>query len=139
MYISEKLLSMKLRIISVLIICLFLASCSDNPFDYRKKYMGEWVFKVRKTENNTLYPGYFNEQDITYNGRIDAGSTGDLINIRFLSDDQVEIGVYKNNTYFNLPAQFAINFSADGYYTNFSWTKENFEAKVEYVVNGQRK
>lgn len=130
---------MKKRAIIAVLSIIILTSCSDNPFDYRNKYIGDWAFKVRKTEHNTLYPGYFNEQDIDYSGRIEAGSTGDLILIQFIQDDQVEIGVNKNNTYFNLPEKFNINFSSDGNFTNFSWKKEDWEKSVEYVVNGQRK
>src|SRR5690606_13541379 len=130
---------MKLRALIAIIIITLFSACSDNPFDYRNKYTGDWVFKVRKTEENTVYPGYYNQSDIQYNGRIDNGATADLIIIRFLSGEQVEIGIHKNNTYFNLPSNFAINFSQDGNFVNFSWKRINDIASTEFVVNGQRK
>lgn len=130
---------MKSRFLVIISALILLCSCDNNPFDYRNKYTGDWGFKVRKTETGTQYPGYYNQQDITYSGRIDHGSSGDLIIIRFLSDKKVEIGVNKNGTYFNLPPQFAINFSADGNFVNFSWKDGYDEANTEFIVSGQRK
>lgn len=38
---------------------LFIIGCKKQPFDYRNKYVGEWEFKVHRSELNTDSISYY--------------------------------------------------------------------------------
>jgi hypothetical protein len=85
------------KYIYLIFLCLVLHGCKKNIFDYRDKYLGDYVFSVHKiafyvTDSSS-------ESTFSYNGKIVYGSGDDGFAIHFAQDNMVEITIYEDGTF----------------------------------------
>ena len=87
----------KLQFIFIfLLICLSMASCKKNPFDYRSKYIGKYCFSIQKTFWSIS--GVVLDTVYSYEGKITNGSQKKTMEIFYSDNASVEAYIYEDGT-----------------------------------------
>lgn len=81
-----------------LIICLLLFGCKKNPFDYRSKFIGNYIFSAHITTFNVYGPGIYTDTTYSYNGNVASSSYNDCVKVYFSENIFVEPIIYEDGT-----------------------------------------
>jgi len=85
---------------------LIFTNCKKEPFNYRNKFLGEWEFKVDRTEFNTDSVGYYYHDSLTFFGKIKYGTNDDEILIEYSNDNSIMLKIDKENILSNFPSHY---------------------------------
>ncbi len=80
----------------LLMLCFFVFGCKKNPFDYRTKYLGNYVFVVHSSSYNPL-DGLI-DTTFSINGEIEYGSEKNTILISFGGSTGTDFKIYEDGT-----------------------------------------
>ncbi len=90
----------------VLLGLLIIISCKKEPLDYRNKFIGDWEFKVERTEFNTDSIGYYYHDSLTYFGQIKYGNNDDEILIEYSIDNSIYLAIDRENELSDFPTYY---------------------------------
>ncbi len=106
---------MKTKLI-LLILCFFMFGCKKNPFDYRTKYLGDYIFVVHNSSWNPT------------NGQFDTTYTVDG-NVDYVSDKN---SVLISSPTFSLQATVYEDGTLEGYWNNNGEGEFESTKKIKY-------
>lgn len=85
---------------------IIIISCEKKLFDYRNRFIGDWEFKVERSEINTDSIGYYYHDSLTYSGQIKYGSNDDDLLIEYTGENSITLKVDKENVLSNFPTHY---------------------------------
>jgi len=94
------------KIYWLLVFIAIIFSCNKKPFDYRNKYIGEWNFKVERTEVNTDSIGYYYHDTISYFGKIKYGEQEDELLFEYTADNSITLKIDKEDELSKFPTHY---------------------------------
>jgi hypothetical protein len=96
----------QIQLFGLLIVSIIVFSCEKELFDYRNKFLGEWEFKVERTEFNTDSVGYYHHDSLTYLGKIKYGNGDDDLLIQYSSDNSIILKIDKDDKLSDFPTHY---------------------------------
>lgn len=110
-----------------------------EDIDYRLKFVGDWEFKVRRSESNTDYIGYFYTDSVYYSGQINLGPGPKDLLIKYTPDDSIKLEVNEGGALSGLPSHYSSgNFIGhDTLDLNLSWS--GLGGGTNHYIDGVRK
>lgn len=118
---------------------IFIIGCKKEPFDYRNKFLGDWEFKVERTELNTDSIGYYYHDYFTYVGQIKYGSNDDELLIEYSDDNSIMLKIDKEDVLSNFPTHYCSGEfdGKDRIHLYLKWG--GLGGGVTHIVDGEKK
>ena len=85
---------------------IVLLGCEKELFDYRNKFIGDWEFKVERSEINTNSIGYSYHDSLSYSGRIKYGDADDDLFIQYSDENSITLKIDKENQLSDFPTHY---------------------------------
>ncbi len=85
---------------------IIIISCTKKPFDHRNKFIGNWKFKVERTELNTDSIGYYYHDSLTFIGKIKYGNSDNDLLIEYSSDNSIILKIDNENKLYDFPTHY---------------------------------
>lgn len=85
---------------------LFIIGCKKQPFDHRNKYVGEWEFKVHRSELNTDSIGYYEHDSLVYTGEVTYGSNENELLIQYTQGNSITLTISKEGILSGFPTHY---------------------------------
>lgn len=126
------------KLLLILFGLLVIASCKKKPFDHRNKFLGDWEFKVERTEFNTDSTGYYYHDSLTYKGQIKYGSGEDDLLIEYLIDNSITLKIDNENILSEFPTHYCSGEfkENDILYLFLRWG--GLGGGITHIVNGKK-
>jgi len=127
---------MKLLVISLLLLAAY--ACKKHPFDYRNKFLGDYLMQVRLSSFNMAIPGSNWDSVYMYVGELRYGDSNDEVLIVYGNLLSVQLKVTKTGDFSNLPTHYGggsiINNDSISLYMRWG----GLGGGISHAVNGRR-
>ena len=129
----------KINLLSLLFfLCLIFVSCKKKPFDFRNKIIGDWEFRVNRSELNTDSLGYHHQDLLTYQGNIKYGSEKDEITIEYTPENSITLKMDKEKQLSGFPTHYSGGhfIGTDSLYLYLRWG--GLGGGITHIVEGKK-
>lgn len=118
---------------------LIFISCKKKPFNYRNKFLGDWEFKVERSEFNTDSIGYHYNDTLIYTGKIKYGSNDDELLIEYSNENSITIKIDKEDNLSGLPNAYCNGefIGKDKIHLFLRWG--GLGGGITHIVDGEKK
>ncbi len=118
---------------------VIIISCKKKPFDYRNKFLGDWVFKVDRTEINTDSIGYYYHDSLTFLGQIKYGSGDNDLLIEYSGDNSITLIIDKDDKLSDFPTQYCSGQFDENNTIHLFLRWGGLGGGVTHVIDGEKK
>lgn len=123
-------------VISLLLLAAY--ACQKHPFDYRNKFLGDYLMQVRLSSFNMAIPGSNWDSVYMYVGELRYGDSNDEVLIVYGNQLSVQLKVTKTGDFSNLPTHYGggsiINNDSISLYMRWG----GLGGGISHAVNGRR-